>query len=82
MVLQQNLAHVNSKVKQATLTLSRNNGNGEAENTQQKARQTISFAHKQSPDTHVDAMNINQHFITPSAGHQIDLRKAPKFCRF
>jgi hypothetical protein len=43
-------------------------------------RSTITFAQNVSPpNTHVDALNVNQFFVTPAAGHQVDLREAPKF---
>jgi len=43
-------------------------------------RSTITFAQNVAPpNTHVDALNVNQFFVTPAAGHQIDLREAPKF---
>ena len=78
-VLQAHASHVYSKIKEAALSLSQSHGVGETLKDSQKARHTISFAHTQAPDTHVDVMNLNQHFITPSAGHQIELKEAPKF---
>jgi len=43
-------------------------------------RSTITFAQNVAPpNTHVDALNVNQFFVTPAAGHQIELREAPKF---
>ncbi len=54
--------------------------NGKLPIPNSKPRSTITFAHNLAPpNTHVDAVNVNQYFVTPSAGHQVELGEAPKF---
>lgn len=48
--------------------------------TMPKPRTTVTFGHKIAPpNIHVDAQNVNQYFVTPSAGNQFELNEAPKF---
>ena len=86
---QQNVAHVHAqRTKAVTGALSNtvngglsvSQGNGKLPKAELKPRSTITFAHNLAPpNTHVDATNVNQYFVTPSAGHQIELNEAPKF---
>lgn len=55
-------------------------GQSEGTHPTRNARTTITFAHNIAPaNTHVDALNVNQYFVTPAAGHQLELGEAPKF---
>ena len=55
-------------------------GQGAAVHPTRDARTTITFAQGVAPaGTHVDALNVNQYFVTPAAGHQLELGEAPKF---
>ncbi|MGA1561372.1 MAG: hypothetical protein ACO376_00125, partial [Gammaproteobacteria bacterium] len=40
---------------------------------------TVMFAKNLAANEHVDALNVNSFFITPAAGHQVELSHAPKF---
>ena len=76
---EKNISHVHAQRNKAITNGLSTNINKELAKTVQQPRSTITFAHKQAPNTHVDATNVNQYFITPSAGHQVELNEAPKF---
>ncbi len=77
---QKNINHINKQRRKIANQMIDNNKTQIQPNQKQKGtRSTITFSHKVAPDTHIDGLNINQHFVTPASGNQIELGEAPTF---
>jgi len=74
-----NISEVHHKRNKAIMNIVDNNSNTLDKNNNLKNNSTISFAHKHAPGVHIDSTNVNQYFVTPASGNQIELKNAPKF---